>query len=284
MPESPEVQALIAALGPVLTGRTIAAIDLVEARAYKTRGRPVAGIVGARVTGLGRFGKHLDVETDRGSLVVSFGRAGWAYPRAAGDADATLAASDADGDDPPVIATIVFDDDSTLDLTDAADWLSLGLSWVDLPIEVAAIAALGPDPLGPTFTREDFARALGARRKQLKALLQEQESLAGIGNAYSDEILHAAKISPRTHAAALDDLERERLFQAVRSVLTDAVAARTGIGSAELKAAKVAAMRVHGRTGEACPVCGATVLDVPGTKGGAQYCPTCQTAGVPLEG
>lgn len=107
-------------------------------------------------------------------------------------------------------------------------------------------------------------------------LLQEQESISGIGNAYSDEILHRAKIAPTTHAAALDDAEREALFQAVRDELADAVRARRSIPLPKLKQAKAAAMRVHGRTGEACPVCGGVVADVPGSKGSAQYCPTCQ--------
>ena len=150
--------------------------------------------------------------------------------------------------------------------------------------EVAGVAKLGPDPIDPAYTRERLDAVLAGRRKQLKALLQEQETLSGIGGAYSDEILHAAKISPVVHAADLDDDERARLFAAMRTVLTEAVEARRGIPLSQQKAAKVAAMRVHGRTGEACPVCGGTVLDVPGSKGSAQYCPVCQTGGVPLAG
>jgi formamidopyrimidine-DNA glycosylase len=277
MPESPEVQILAEDLDRALTGRRIQGIDLIEARVWKTRERPAEGIAGCRITGVSRYGKHVDLEIDRGSLVVSFGRAGWARLRAP-----ELASAAMDPDAPPVVAAISFDDGSALELTDAGEWLSLGLSWVDEPLQVPAIAKLGPDPMGPAYTREDFARAVDGRRKRLKALLVEQESFSGVGNAYSDEILHTARLSPFTHAAALTDEEKDRLFATVRAVLIDATAARRDTPPEELKAAKVAAMRVHGRAGGLCGVCGSTILDVPGTSQGAQYCPGCQTGGVPL--
>ena len=148
--------------------------------------------------------------------------------------------------------------------------------------EVPAIAKLGPDPARPDFSRADFDAALGGRRKQIKAILQEQESLAGIGNAYSDEILHLARQSPVTHAAALDAEATDRLYEATVSTVREAIAARSGVPIDQLKAQKVAAMRVHGRSGEACPVCGDTILDLTFSGTSAQYCPTCQNGGAPL--
>jgi formamidopyrimidine-DNA glycosylase len=269
VPESPEVQALVEDLGGRLVGRAIAAVELEEFRALKTRARPLDTLVGATITGVRRYGKHVDLATDRGHLVISFGRAGWALLDDASDAAR--------------LASIRFDDDAVLTVTDAGSWLSLGLSVVDDPQEVSSIAKLGPDPLDPAYTAGQFDAALGGRRKQLKALLQEQESLSGIGGAYSDEILHAAKLSPVARAADLTAEERARLFRAVTEVLRDAVTARRGIPLSQQKAAKVAAMRVHGRTDQWCPVCGGVVRDVPGSKGAAQYCATCQTGGVPLE-
>ncbi len=108
-----------------------------------------------------------------------------------------------------------------------------------------------------------LGRALGGRRKQLKALLQEQETLAGIGNAYSDEILFAARLPPTAHASALTDAEVTRLYDALHDTLATAVAERRGVPIAQQKAAKVAAMKVHGRTGEPCPGCGGVVEDIP---------------------
>ncbi|MDQ1174357.1 formamidopyrimidine-DNA glycosylase [Microbacterium testaceum] len=140
------------------------------------------------------------------------------------------------------------------------------------------MAKLGPDAADPAFSRDMLVTALGGRRKQLKALLQEQETLAGIGNAYSDEILFAARLDPTAHAASLSADEITRLHAALHDTLTAAVLARRGVPIAEQKAAKVAAMQVHGRTGEACPGCGGVVEDIPGTKGGGQWCPACQSS------
>jgi len=147
---------------------------------------------------------------------------------------------------------------------------------------VPGIARLGPDPAADGFTRSAFEAALGGRRKQVKAILQEQESLAGIGNAYSDEILHEARISPVTHASALGDDARARLYDATVCTVREAIDARRGIPIDMLKAAKVATMRVHGRGGGACPVCGDTIRDFTFAGTSAQYCPTCQTAGAEL--
>ncbi|WP_322411882.1 Fpg/Nei family DNA glycosylase [Microbacterium invictum] len=276
MPESPEVQVLADVLDDAVSHRRIIGVDVGEFRSWKTRDRPVEGLVGATITGVTRFGKHLDIDTDRGDLVVTLGRAGWVRHRVEDDDDAAHDAAEPTSPAAAVIATVELDDDTALEFTDAGEWLSLALSLVDHPQDVPAVKKLGPDPLSPTYTRADFDRITVGRRKQLKALLQEQESISGIGNAYSDEILHRAKIAPTTHAAALDEAEREVLFEAIRDELAEAVRARRSIPLPRLKQAKAESMRVHGRTGEACPVCGGKVADVPGSKGSAQYCPTCQ--------
>ena len=273
MPESPEVQALTEELAERLTGRALAGVDVVEFRSLKTRARPPEGLVGQRVTGAVRHGKHVDVVFDTAHLVVSLGRHGWA--RWGGAADA----ADPQDDAPPTLVVLEFDDGSTLELTDAGDWVSLGCFVVDDPAEVPAIAKLGPDPADPSFSRAQFDAAVSGRRKQVKAVLQDQESLAGIGNAYSDEILFAAKLSPVGHAAALSGDEADRLFDATVGIIGDAMAAQRGVPIAELKAAKVASMRVHGRAGEPCPVCGDTIRDFSFASTTAQYCPTDQTHG-----
>ncbi|PSL38298.1 DNA-(apurinic or apyrimidinic site) lyase /formamidopyrimidine-DNA glycosylase [Labedella gwakjiensis] len=277
MPESPEVDSLGGFLREHLTGRRISAIDLEEARALKTRARPLSELHGHAVTGVRRFGKHLSIDTDGPTLLVSFGRAGWARWR-----DDATDAEPTGPDTPPVIARVGFDGGAELAVTDAGDWLSLGLHVVDDPAEVSSVAKLGPDPASDAFTRADLDAVVTGRRKQLKALLQEQETLSGIGNAYSDEILYAARLSPVAHASTLDEEERAQLFAAIRDVLGGAFEARRDVPPAELKAAKVAAMAVHGRTGEPCPEGHDAVRDVPGSKGAAQYCAACQTGGVPL--
>lgn len=294
MPESPEVQALADELDARLAGRTLTGVDVVEFRIEKTRGRPPESLVGERVTGVARYGKLIDlVFGDAGHLVVSLGRHGWARwavtADTGDDAMPSIAAASGPAADPPppTLATLAFGDGDgdgrgdrlDLELTDAGDWVSLGVWAVDVPHEVPAVAKLGPDPADATFTRADFDAAVVGRRKQTKAILQEQESLAGIGNAYSDEILHTAKASPVAHAAGLDAAALDALYTATVGVVRGAVGARHGVPIDRLKAEKVASMRVHGRAGETCPVCGDTVREFSFASTTAEYCPTCQTGG-----
>ncbi|MEV5068499.1 Fpg/Nei family DNA glycosylase [Microbacterium sp. LMI12-1-1.1] len=277
MPESPEVEALARFLADEASGREIRAVDVLEFRTVKTRNAPPAGIAGRSITGAVRHGKHVELLLEEKSLVVSLGRHGWMRWLRTDSEGADLPA-----EAPPALATLDLSGDVSLQVTDAGSWVSLGLFVVDRADEVPAIAKLGPDPADPAFTRAQFDAALGGRRKQVKAILQEQESLAGIGNAYSDEILHVARQSPVTHAAALDAAATDRLFEATVTTVRDAIAARSGVPIDQLKAQKVAAMRVHGRSGEACPVCGDTILDLTFSGTAAQYCPTCQNGGAPL--
>ena len=270
MPEAPEVDALAHFLSERLSGRAVTGVELVEGRAWKTRARPLDEILGRTVTAVTRHGKHIDLDFDGVHLGIGFGRAGWATWSAAGEPEEDAAPGAA------VIARIAFDD-GILGITDAGEWLSVQLHVVDAADEVPSVAKLGPDAADPGYSREMLADALGRRRKQLKALLQEQETLAGIGNAYSDEILFAAGLPPTVHAAELSEDDITRLHHALHDTLTAAVIARRGVPIAEQKAAKVAAMRVHGRTGEPCPDCGGVIEDIPGTKGGGQWCPSCQT-------
>lgn len=276
MPESPEVQALAEFLAENATGRALRDVDILEFRAVKTRTAPPSTLIGRTVTGVERHGKHLAIGfRDDECLVVSLGRHGWIRWRAPED-DGSLP----DGA-PPALVQLGFGD-ATVEVTDAGTWVSVGLFVVDDPVAVPAIAKLGPDPAIGSFSAADFGAAVAGRRKQIKAILQEQESLAGIGNAYSDEILHTARVSPVAHAAALDDATVERLYRATVETIRGAIDARRGIPIQALKAAKVDAMRVHGRAGESCPVCGDTVRDLAFGGTTAQYCPTCQNEGVPL--
>jgi formamidopyrimidine-DNA glycosylase len=151
------------------------------------------------------------------------------------------------------------------------------------PTDVPGIARLGPDPLDEAFTLETFKAILDREgRSQLKGVLRSQSVIAGIGNAYSDELLHAAKLSPFKPASSLDDEERQILFDAIKNVLGDAVQRSLGLAASELKGEKKSNLSVHGRTGLPCPVCGDTVREVSFADSSLQYCPTCQTGGKPL--
>jgi formamidopyrimidine-DNA glycosylase len=144
---------------------------------------------------------------------------------------------------------------------------------------VPGIARLGPDPLDDALDRDALAALLAGRRTQIKGVLRDQSIIAGVGNAYSDEILHAAKMSPYALAANLTDAEIDTLYAAMISTLTEAIDTARGKPPADLKDAKRRGMRVHGRRGAACPVCGDEVRSVFFADNSLEYCPTCQTGG-----
>ena len=268
MPESPEVQALVEFLDERVAGRAISALDVIEFRVVKSRDRLPGELIGARIAGVSRFGKHIGFDTSAGWLMIGFGRNGWVRWHSSADR--------ADAPPAPEVMRIGLGDGAEMQIVETGDFLAVTVAVVEAPSDVAGIAGLGPDPLAPEFSPEDLERALGKRRKMIKALLQEQTSLAGIGNAYSDEILHRARLPHDVHAAALDDGARERLFQAVVAVMRTASEERRGVSPDRLKQTKVSAMAVHGRGGEPCPACGTTIVDAVFAGASAQFCPACQ--------
>jgi formamidopyrimidine-DNA glycosylase len=182
----------------------------------------------------------------------------------------------------PIALRCRLSDGSGFDLTEAGTKKRLAVYIVRHPAQVPGIARLGPDPMAEDFTVDDFAALLKGRRTQVKGLLKDQGFLAGVGNAYSDEVLHAARLSPFALASGLDQEQIQRLYAALRGTLASAVHAASGRPARELKDAKRAGMGVHGRTGQACPVCGDLVREVSFADSSLQYCATCQTGGRPL--
>jgi formamidopyrimidine-DNA glycosylase len=274
MPEMPEVQGLTAFLAGRVVGRTITRATVSAVSALKTYDPPIHALQGAEVTASARLGKFVVLSCGPDlHLVFHLAKAGWL--RWYEQLPATLIKPGKS----PIALRVAFDDGSGFDLTEAGTKKSLAVYVVRDPQEVPGIARLGPDPLDPSFTREALAGLLEGRRTQIKGLLRDQGVIAGIGNAYSDEILHAARMSPYAVAATLDDDEIDRLFAAVHETLADAVGAATGKPPADLKDAKRRGMQVHARRGEACPVCGDTVRSVFFADRSLEYCPTCQTGG-----
>ncbi|WP_206447992.1 Fpg/Nei family DNA glycosylase [Agrococcus sp. KRD186] len=294
MPELPEVEALAADLGERLRGRAIRRVDVTEIAALKTYDPSVDALRGTTVTGTGRRGKHLLLSVDSGlHVVIQLARSGWirwreASPRpTAGRGRGPLAArvmleppgaSGQPGDRQPG-AELGGDG---FDITEQATHKRLAIHVVRHPDQVMSIATLGPEPLDDAFTEERFAAVLAhAGRAQIKGVLRDQRRVAGIGNAYSDEILHAARMSP-FHPASMPSDDVVRLYAALRQVLGEAVERAMGVTAASLKAEKRQGLRVHGRKGEACPVCGDTVRQVIYADSTFEYCATCQTGGKPL--
>lgn len=274
MPEMPEVQGLVAFLGERTVGRTVVRANVSAIAALKTYDPPISALHDAAITGAHRRGKFVVLSCGPElHLVFHLAKAGWlrwyeALPQ-------TLIKPGKS----PVALRIALDDGSGFDLTEAGTKKSLAVYVVRDPHEVPGIARLGPDPLDPAFSRAAFGALLHGARTQIKGLLRDQAVIAGIGNAYSDEILHAARMSPYAIAGTLDDDEVDRLFAAMQTTLADAVGAASGKPPADLKDAKRRGMQVHARRGETCPVCGDTVRSVFFADRSMEYCPTCQTGG-----
>ena len=278
MPELPEVEALALDLRGRLVDRAITRVDLAAFSALKTFDPPLTSLHGTLVEDVTRHGKFLDITASGIHLVMHLARAGWVRWR---DEVPALPAKPSSRN--PLAARIVLDDEAGLDVTEAGTKKSLAIYVVRDPQEVPGIARLGPDPLGDAFTPEVLSEILDAEgRKQLKGVLRMQSIIAGIGNAYSDEILHAARMSPFKPASSLDGAERRALYDAIRGTIGEAVARARGLAASELKGEKKSHLAVHGRTGQACPVCGDVVREVSFADSSLQYCPTCQTGGKPL--
>jgi formamidopyrimidine-DNA glycosylase len=282
MPELPEVESLAEFLRERAVGRAVMGVDVVAFQALKTVDPPVTALGGLEITGVTRHGKFLDLDCDGLHLIIHLARGGWlrwredlsgARPVRPGKGPLAVRVRRAPGDD---------DRAPGFELTEAGTQKRLAVYVVENPADVPGVATLGPDPLAPEFTVERLAGIVGGSRTQIKGLLRDQRVIAGIGNAYSDEVLHAAKMSPFKIAGSLTADQVAGLHEAIVTTLREAVARSKGLAAKDLKSEKKSGLRVHGRTGEKCPVCGDTVREVSFADSALQYCPTCQTGGKPL--
>jgi formamidopyrimidine-DNA glycosylase len=277
VPELPEVEALAQHIREHGVGRGVARVDVASLSVLKTVAPPWTELHGKTVTAAGRHGKFLDIDCDGLHLIIHLARAGWLRW-----AETLSAAPPKPGKGPLALRVHLGPPGQGpgFDLTEAGTKKGLAAWIVADPTEVPGIAALGPDALA--VSRDEFAAVLAGRGERLKTALTTQKILAGVGNAYSDEIMHTAKLSPYATAGKLTDAQVDELYAALRTVLTDAVGRSVGQHAALLKGEKRSGLRVHARTGMPCPVCGDTVREVSFADKAFQYCPTCQTGGKPL--
>jgi formamidopyrimidine-DNA glycosylase len=276
VPELPEVEALARDLDHRLAGRTLERVELVAVAALKTFDPPLAGLVGRSLAGVGRRGKFLLFDTGPEPpvhLVIHLARGGWVRWRRA------LPPGRVRPGKGPLALRLGLAEGEGLDVTEAGTEKRLALWVVRDPLEVRPLAELGPDPLSPGFDMTTLAAALSAQGGNLKRALTDQRVVAGVGNAYSDEALHAARLSPFKPAGRLSGDEVARLHAALVGVLSAALGRSTGLAASELKGEKKAGLAVHGRAGQVCPVCGDTIREVWFASRSLQYCPACQTGG-----
>ena len=276
MPELPEVEALTRFLGQEAGGHTIVRMEPAALSALKTFDPPPKALVGTRITGIERRGKYVCLHAGEHWMVIHFSLGGWIQWRESlTEARAKLGKG-------PLALRVGLSGGSGFDVTEQGTEKRLAIWIVDDPKAVEGVSRLGPDPLDPAFDVATLASILSGRSGNIKTVLTDQSAIAGVGNAYSDEALHAARLSPFRPAAKLSPDEVATLHGALTGILADAVERSLGLPAKGLKGEKKSGMAVHGRTGEACPVCGDTVREVAFSSRSLQYCPTCQTGGKPL--
>jgi DNA-formamidopyrimidine glycosylase len=292
MPELPEVEALASFLRERASGHTVAHAYVAAISVLKTYDPPPDRLTGLVVGDVTRHGKFLDLSLAPAAsdpaagdpaaggetvhLVVHLARAGWLRWRE------EIPAGPPKPGKGPLAFRVILDDGSGFDLTEAGTKKRLAVYLVRDPMDVPGVASLGPDPLDPAFTAGSLGELLAGRRTQIKGVLRDQHLIAGIGNAYSDEVLHTAKMSPFKMAASLTPEQVTELYEAIQSTLRDASKRASGLAAGDLKAEKKTGLKVHGKTGQECPVCGDTIREVSFADSSLQYCPTCQTGGKPL--
>jgi formamidopyrimidine-DNA glycosylase len=273
----PEVESLARFLRERCVGHTIAAVELAAFSALKTYDPPLEALSGLEIDDVRRHGKFIDISAQGLHLVFHLARAGWLRWS---DELPTAPARPGKG---PLALRLRLDDGSGFNLTEAGTQRKLAVHVVADPQDIAMVATLGPEPLDHGFDRAALDALIAhAGRAQLKGVLKDQRVIAGIGNAYSDEILHAARMSPFKPASSLTDDERDTLLAAIKGELTGAVERAEGLAAKDLKGEKKSGMRVHGKAGQPCPVCGDTIAEVSFADSSLQYCPTCQTGGKKL--
>ena len=270
MPELPDIELYLTALRARIEGRAVERVRVGSPFFVRTYDPPAAAIEGHTVQSLSRLGKRLVFTFDADLFVVVHlmiaGRLRWRERGAAIPAKLGLAAFDfADG---------------TLLFTEAGSRKQASLHVVRGAAAVAAMDPGGADVFA--VTPDAFATALRSGNHTLKRMLTDPHVFSGIGNAYSDEILHAARLSPVKLTRALTDEEIARLYEATRTVLADwttRLQEETGDKFPEKVTAFRPGMAVHGRYGKPCPRCGAPVQRIVHARNEANYCAPCQTDG-----
>lgn len=270
MPELPDLTVYLEALDRHVVGERISHVRVPSPFVVRTARPPIRTLEGLRVTGLRRIGKRLVLELEKDLFLVIHlmiaGRLHWSPPGARGFGKIALLALELPN--------------GTLTLTEASGKKRASVHLVEGEVALDEFDRGGLEVLDADLPT--FRAALVRERHTLKRTLTDPRLFSGIGNAYSDEILHRARLSPFRMGESLSDEEVERLRAATRTVLlewTDRLRAEAGEGFPEKVTAFREGMAVHGRYGKPCPDCGAKVQRIRHAENESNYCPRCQTEG-----
>jgi len=266
MPELPELEAFVIAQREVLTAEPIAAVPVAHFATTKTIDPPLRSLVGQRFTAVGRRAKRLLFSAEDGNtLMVHLMSAG----RLAVGAKRLKTA----------MLVVEFESGRDLMMSESGHKRRAGV-WLLRPDALAAeLAHIGPEPLDPAFTVDALSHQLREHPHQLHAFLRDQRAIAGVGRAFANEILWAARLSPYQRSATLADEEVGRLHAAITGVLGAAVDRLVPLSGAGLTTKADRGYAVHDRLGEPCPRCGEAIRHVSFDEHTVFYCPRCQTGG-----
>jgi formamidopyrimidine-DNA glycosylase len=269
MPELPELEALVEALEPLVTRAPVRDVPVAHFAVVKTATPPLDWLAGHPLTGAVRRGKHLLFPTDEDLVLtvhlMTAGKLAYVEP--------------GEKRPPGPVLVVRFADDGELVVSERVTRKSVRVRLVPAAQLEEEFEQLGPEPLEPSFDEAALDAALG-RGGQLHTLLRDQRAVLGIGRAYANEILHAARLAPFASADRLSPEERERLLDAIRSTLTDGIERFRPRGPRMIAKGKTPEVYdIHGHAGESCPRCGSTMLNVDFADHQVVYCPSCQTGG-----
>jgi len=275
MPELPEVESLVRFVRRRATGLAVADVQVSAISVLKTFDPPLAALAGSLLTDVRRRGKFLDLDVAGLHLIIHLARAGWLRW-----SEQLPTAPLRPGGKSPIAMRLRFEDNAGFDLTEAGTRKGLAVYLVHRPEQVPGVARLGVDVLSGEFTPDALAGLLHrAGSARLKGILTDQSVLAGVGNAYSDEVLWAVRMSPFTPASSVGTQQVAALHEALVGLVTEATDRAEGLGASSLKAEKKAGLSVHGRAGLPCPRCGDPIREIAFADKSWQYCPHCQTGG-----
>jgi formamidopyrimidine-DNA glycosylase len=279
MPELPEVETIVRALlqggrdGPSVLGWCLHSADLLWQRtlAQPSAGEFVLRIPGQTIEGVSRRGKYIVVRLSRDFLLV--------HLRMSGDLRVESLPDEQDQPFPLQIhdrLVFTFTHGQRLVFNDARKF---GRVWL-VSDPQTVLAGLGPEPLDPSFNAQRFYTNLHVHKRLLKPLLLDQAFIAGLGNIYTDEALHLARLHPNRHANELDENQAQILLQSIRQVLEEGIR-RNGasIDWVYRGGSFQNSFRVYQRTGKPCPVCGTAVERMVIGQRGTHFCPVCQPPG-----
>jgi formamidopyrimidine-DNA glycosylase len=269
MPELPELEALVEALDRLVSRAPVRDVPVAHFAVVKTATPPLDWLAGHTLTGAVRRGKHLLFPTDENLVLtvhlMTAGKLAYVEPGLKRP--------------PGPVLVVRFADDGELVVSERVTRKSVRVRLLPAAELDEEFERLGPEPLEPSFDQAALEAAL-ARGGQLHTLLRDQRALLGIGRAYANEILHAARLAPFASADRLSPEERERLLEAIKTTLTDGTERFRPRGPRMIAKGKTPEVYdIHGHAGEACPRCGTTMLNVDFADHQVVYCPFCQTGG-----